>query len=134
MPPRSVSPHARQSLLCEIYSRFPLAIPRWLFTLRQATLKNPKPHHSRGRQPRGRRFKFSLLHQELELELDVQPLTRTPDPIPVRAWVYYQTIALKVDAKLIAWTPRACAIGWTTPTPVDAEHRAWVWANAIDKS
>jgi hypothetical protein len=71
----------------------------------------------------------SLTKQELDLA--TQPLTRTPVPIGVKAWVHYRTIAVRVDAELVAWTPRACAIRWETPAGV--EHRAWVWANAVDK-
>lgn len=66
-----------------------------------------------------------------ELELDTQPLTRTPVPIPVQAWVHYRTIALRITGELVAWTPKACAIRWTTPS--GKEHRAWVWGNAVDK-
>ena len=55
----------------------------------------------------------------VELQLDVYPLTRTPRPETVIAWVRY------------AWTPRAVAIKW--PGPDDTEHRAWVWASAVDR-
>jgi hypothetical protein len=66
-----------------------------------------------------------------ELELDTQPLTRTPVPIAVQAWVHYRTIAIRVEAELVVWTPRACAIRWKTPA--GGEHQAWVWANAVEK-
>ena len=72
----------------------------------------------------------SLANQEVEL--DVQPLARTPVPIPVRAWVHYRTIALHVGAELGAWTPRARAIRRTTAAGV--EHGAWAWSNAVEKS
>ena len=55
-----------------------------------------------------------------ELELDQQPLTRTPVPVPARAWVHYGR-----------WTPRACAVRWTTAA--GDEHRAWVWASAVER-
>lgn len=66
-----------------------------------------------------------------ELELGRLPLTRTPRPVPVRAWVHYDSIALQVDAEVVAWTPRAVAIRWMTPQ--GAEHRAWVWASAVER-
>jgi len=68
----------------------------------------------------------------VELQLDVLPLTRTPVPEAVRAWVRYPSAAVQVDALAIAWTPRAVAIKW--PGPDDIEHRAWVWASAVDRS
>lgn len=66
----------------------------------------------------------------VELQLDVMPLTRTPQPEPVRAWVRYPDGALEVDALVVAWTPRAVAIKWTGP---DDEQRAWVWASAVER-
>ena len=72
---------------------------------------------------------LSLSH--VELQLDVFPLTRTPVPEAVRAWVRYPFGALQVEALVVAWTPRAVAIKW--PGPDDAEHRAWEWANAVDR-
>lgn len=65
-----------------------------------------------------------------ELELDEQPLTRTPRPHAVTAWVRYPEAPLKVEALAVAWTPRAVAIKWRGP---DAEHRAWVWASAVER-
>lgn len=65
-----------------------------------------------------------------ELELDREPLTRTPMPRPVRAWVRFGPHALKVDAEAVAWTGRAVAIKWTMAS--GAEHRAWVWASAVE--
>lgn len=65
-----------------------------------------------------------------ELELETQPLTKTPVPRAVRAWVRFGPVALKVDAELVAWTERACAIKWTMAS--GAEHRAWVWASAVE--
>ena len=65
-----------------------------------------------------------------ELELTTQPLTRTPIPKPVRAWVHFGPVAVKVDAETVAWTDRAVAIRWTMAS--GAEHRAWVWASAVE--
>ena len=65
-----------------------------------------------------------------ELELKTEPLTRTPQPLPVLAWVRYGGIGLKVKARAVAWTPKAVAVEWDTP---NGPHRAWVWASAVDK-
>ena len=67
-----------------------------------------------------------------ELELDRLPITRTPVPEKVKAWVRYGDVALKIKADLVAWTPRACAVRWNTQAGV--EHRAWVWASAVEKT
>ncbi len=64
-----------------------------------------------------------------ELDLDVEPLTRTPRPRPVRAWVRYGDVPLQVDGEAVAWTERAVAVRWRTPAGV--EHRAWVWVGAV---
>lgn len=66
-----------------------------------------------------------------ELQLDVYPLTRTPRPDRVRVWVRYPAAAVQIDALMVAWTPRAVAIKWLGPD--DTEHRAWVWASAIEE-
>jgi hypothetical protein len=66
-----------------------------------------------------------------ELELDVQPLTKTPVPVPARAWVRYAGIATKLDVEVVAWTPRAVAVRWKTPA--GEEHRAWVWASVVER-
>lgn len=71
---------------------------------------------------------FSLTNAELEL--DTQSLTKTPIPKPVRAWVRFGPVAVKVDAEAVAWTERAVAIRWTMAS--GAEHRAWVWASAVE--
>ena len=65
-----------------------------------------------------------------ELELATEPLTRTPVPKPVRAWIRFGSHAIKVDAEAVAWTNRAVAIRWTMPS--GAQHRAWVWASAVE--
>lgn len=73
-----------------------------------------------------------LTLSRLELQLDVLPLTRTPRPERVRAWVRYPAAALLVEAEAVAWTPRAVAIRW--PGPDAVEHHAWVWASAVDRA
>ena len=65
-----------------------------------------------------------------ELELDVGPLTRTPVPRPVRAWVRYGETAIKVDGKAVAWAPRAVAVRWTTPG--GQQRRAWLWSSSVE--
>ena len=61
----------------------------------------------------------SLTEQELELERI--PITRTPVPENVKAWVRYGEVALLTEAELLAWTPRACAVRCNTRAGV--EHR-----------
>jgi hypothetical protein len=65
-----------------------------------------------------------------ELELDVQPLTRTPVAMPAVAWVRYGSVALKLPVEVVAWTECAVAIRWKTPS--GAVQRAWVWASAVE--
>ena len=68
---------------------------------------------------------------DIELELDRLPVTRTPVPEKVRVWVRYRDVAMRIEAELVAWTPRACAVRWRTLG--GEEHRAWVWASAVEK-
>ena len=68
---------------------------------------------------------------DAELELGVYPLTRTPLPVQAQAWVRYGDLATKVDVEVVAWTPRAVAVRWMTPT--GQQHRAWVWASAVER-
>ena len=70
---------------------------------------------------------FSLGREELEL--DVQPVTRTPRPHKVRAWVRYPDGPLQVDGEVVAWTPRAVAVRWSAGENL---HKAWVWASAVE--
>lgn len=63
-----------------------------------------------------------------ELQLEKEPLTRTPVARPVRAWVRYGEVPLLVDAEAVAWTDHAVAIRWMGP---DGEQRAWVWTSAV---
>ena len=67
---------------------------------------------------------------ELEKALDRDPLTRPPKPRPARAWVRYGRQAVQIDVELVAWTDRVAAIKW--PGPDDTDHRAWVWASAVE--
>jgi len=65
-----------------------------------------------------------------ELELDILPLTRTPQPESVRAWVRYGDTAVRIEGRAVAWTPRAVAVEWDAPGGV---HRAWLWASAVER-
>jgi hypothetical protein len=71
---------------------------------------------------------FSLTDEELELATET--LTLTPVPRAVRAWDRFGQHAIKVDAEAVAWTGRAVAIKWAMPNGI--EHRAWVWASAVE--
>jgi hypothetical protein len=77
------------------------------------------------------RDKLPISLSDQELELHIQPMTRTPKPEPVMVWVRYGTIPLHIEAELVGWTSRACAVRWTTQTGII--HRAWVWASAVEK-
>ena len=68
---------------------------------------------------------------DAELQLDRLPLTRTPLPETVRAWVRYPDAPLQVSALAVAWTPRAVAIKWDAPD--QQTHKAWVWASAVER-
>jgi hypothetical protein len=63
-----------------------------------------------------------------ELELDKEPLTRTPTPIEGWAWIRYGENAMKLQVRIVAWTERAVAVKWDAP---GGEHKAWVWASAV---
>jgi hypothetical protein len=69
---------------------------------------------------------------DAELELDEQPITRTPRPERVTAWVRYGGTPVRVDGEAVAWTAAAVAVRWRTPG--DQEHRAWVWASAVSRA
>lgn len=64
-----------------------------------------------------------------ELELDVEPLTRTPKPRRARAWVRYNTTPVLLDVEVVAWTEHAVAVRWRTPA--GREDKAWVWSSAV---
>ena len=69
--------------------------------------------------------------KSVELELERYALTIPPAPVPVRAWVRYGDVPLRVDAEAWRWTERVVAIVWKVPG--GAEHRAWVWASAVER-
>ena len=65
-----------------------------------------------------------------ELELKTEPVTRTPQPMPVTARVRYGKVGIQVDGRAVAWTSKAVAVEWDGP---DGPHRAWVWASAVER-
>lgn len=71
----------------------------------------------------------SLTAKELELKTD--PVTRTPQPIPVMAWVGYGKIGVRVTGRAVAWTSKAVAVEWEGPEGI---HRAWVWTSAVQRN
>ncbi len=64
-----------------------------------------------------------------ELELEREPITRTPIPRPVTVWLRYPNGPVKVEAEAVAWTEHAVAVQWTTSG--GDQHRAWLWAGAV---
>ena len=66
-----------------------------------------------------------------ELELTTEPITRTPQPMPVTAWVRYKGIGIRVQGRAVAWTSKAVAVEWDGPD--QEKHRAWVWASAVER-
>ena len=65
-----------------------------------------------------------------ELELKTEPVTRTPQPMPVTAWVRYKGIGIRVKGRAVAWTAKALAVERDAPA---GPHRAWVWASAVER-
>lgn len=59
------------------------------------------------------------------------PVTLDPTPRKVRAWVRYPDGPVEVEAMAVKWTSRAVGITWAGPD--GAEHRAWVWAGAVER-
>ncbi|WP_100812995.1 hypothetical protein [Microbacterium lacus] len=68
---------------------------------------------------------------EQELRLDVYPLTTSPQPLEVLAWVRFGGHAVQVRARAVRWTQKAVGIEFSVG---DTEHRTWVWANAVDRA
>lgn len=68
--------------------------------------------------------------KSVELELEKYALTIPPQPVPVLAWVRYGEVPIRVEAEAVRWTEKVVAIVWQIP---GGEHRAWVWASAVDR-
>lgn len=65
-----------------------------------------------------------------ELDLEHEPLTRTPKPTTARVWVRFGTEAFLIpEAQLVAWTPYAYAIRFDVR---GTEYKTWVWATAVE--
>jgi hypothetical protein len=64
-----------------------------------------------------------------QLDLDHEPLTKTPHARAARAWARYGEHSIEIDVEVVAWTERAIAVRW--PGPDGMEHRAWLWAGAV---
>ena len=65
-----------------------------------------------------------------ELRLDHLPVTTSPVPEVVRAWVRFGAEPFRVKfAEAVMWTQDAIAIRFTA---CGVEYRCWVWANAVD--
>ena len=63
-----------------------------------------------------------------ELELDRLPLTISPDPDPVRAWVRFGPHPVLVDAFAERWTERAVGIRFHVG---EVAMRTWVYTGAV---
>lgn len=63
-----------------------------------------------------------------ELQRDVLPITRDPQPKKCRAWVRFGPHAVLVDAEVVVWNDIACGIQFTVE---DKVMRCWVWSNAV---
>jgi hypothetical protein len=66
---------------------------------------------------------------DAELELDMLPLTVTPKPEKVRAWVRFGSTPIQVDAEAMRWTSRAIGIRFYV---MGEARRCWVWASAVE--
>lgn len=65
-----------------------------------------------------------------ELDLEHEPLTRTPKPTQARAWVRFGSQPFLIpNAQLVAWTPYAYAIKFDVR---GTEYKTWVWATAVE--
>lgn len=71
----------------------------------------------------------SLTHAELEL--DRLPITIDPHPQGCKAWVRFGASAVRVDALIDRWTPRAIGIRFDV---AGREARTWVWASAVERT
>lgn len=66
---------------------------------------------------------------DAEIERGEVAVTRSPAPLPVRAWVRYGASPVQIDGFTSTWTSRAVEVIWRTPT--GDTHRAWVWRPAV---
>ena len=66
---------------------------------------------------------------DAEIERGAVAVTRSPEPLPVAAWVRYASTPVRVNGFTSTWTMRAAEVLWRTPS--GDTHRAWVWRNAL---
>lgn len=66
-----------------------------------------------------------------ELELDRLTVTIDPIPKPVKVWVRFGGIPVRVDAEACRWTSKAVGVRFRVG---EREHRCWVWMGALDDS
>lgn len=64
-----------------------------------------------------------------ELQLDRLAVTIDPIPKPVKAWVRFDDIPVRVDAEACRWTSSAVGIRFRV---AGREMRCWVWRGAVD--
>jgi len=60
------------------------------------------------------------------------PVTDSPTPIPVIAWVPFRDTQVELDAHAVAWSPRAVKIRFRLRDGIDRE--TWVWASAVRRT
>jgi hypothetical protein len=63
-----------------------------------------------------------------EVNIDHEPVTRPPRPVPVTVWVRFGPWPAKVSAEVTAWTRDAVEIVFRVD---EADERGWVWASAV---
>ncbi len=65
-----------------------------------------------------------------ELDLEHEPVTRTPKPSTARVWVRFGSEAFLIpSAELVAWTNYAYAIRFDVR---GTEYKTWVWSSAVE--
>ena len=68
---------------------------------------------------------------DAELDLEHNKVTQATEPIPVRAWVTYESATIHPECEAIAWTSRAVQLRIQMAT--GGNHVVWVWASAVDR-
>ncbi|NNC13763.1 hypothetical protein HII28_18010 [Planctomonas sp. JC2975] len=66
-----------------------------------------------------------------ELDLEHNRVVKPEAPIPVRAWITYESAAIHPECEAIAWTPKAVLVKVRMAS--GATHEVWVWASAVDR-
>jgi hypothetical protein len=85
------------------------------------TLKQVEPEHGVAQTPPP----ISLTDAELGRLL----ATVATEPVEVFVWVRYPAVSISVQGRALAWTLRAVYVEWEHR----GTHRAWVWANAVQR-